>query len=78
MTKYKQMAEEAQRELEERMRTIDVLKHQLEDFQNQFVMHAGENLDSEDAKEILRVFAPYAKDRSQLVLLVRALSKLPA
>ena len=78
MTKYKQLVEAADRVIEEQANTIAHLQMQISNYQNRFVEVAGENMESEDAREILRLFAPYAQDKNQLVLLVRALSKLPA
>ena len=76
--KYKQLAEEREKELLLRAEEIQFLKTQLDCYERQFVEHVGENLESEEAREILRLFASKASNRSELVLLVRALSKLPA
>lgn len=76
--KYKQLAEEKERELCIYKEEIDALKAQLMTYEMQFAEHAAQFVDSEEAKEILRVFAAKATTRAELVLLVRALAKLPA
>jgi hypothetical protein len=78
MTKYKQLAEEAEKQLELRSQEISFLKAQLAAMEGNFVENMGKSLESEEAREILRRFAGKASDRAELVLLVRALSKLPA
>lgn len=78
MTKYKQLAEEAEKELKMRSEEITFLKAQLAQHEDNFVSHMGDSLESEDAREILRIFASKASNRSELVLLVRALAQLPA
>ncbi len=69
--KYKQLAEEMAKELAD-------VKEQLSALQNGYIDHGSESLQTEEAKEILRVFAARANTRDELVLLVRALAKLPA
>ena len=76
--KYKQLAEERERELCQYKEEIDALKAQVASYEVQFAEHAAQFVESEEAKEILRVFAAKASNRNELVLLVRALAKLPA
>ena len=76
--KYKQLAEEAEKELKERAKEIEFLKLQLNTYEQQFAEHMVEFIPSEEAKEILRLFASKAGNKHELVLLVRALAKLPA
>ena len=76
--KYKQLAEEREKELIGRAEEIESLKDQIASLQGSFIEQAFVSLASEEAKEILRLFAAKAGNRDELVLLVRALAKLPA
>ena len=76
--KYKQLAEEREKELHSRMEEIEALKARIAQSESDFADAIGAQLDSEEAREILRMFAAKAANRQELVLLVRALSKLPA
>ncbi|MHB8272274.1 hypothetical protein [Bradyrhizobium sp.] len=76
--KYKQLAEEREKELIERANVIESLKEQLAFVQSNLIEQASRDLDSEEAKEILRMFAARANNRDEIVLLVRALAKIPA
>jgi len=78
MASYKKIAEELEKEIKDRAQEIDFLRAQLNAFQEQFDTAIGGQLDSEEAKEVLRRFAAKATNRDELVLLVRALSKIPA
>ena len=76
--KYKQLAEEREKELKALAREMDTLRLQLDTCSQGFVAQASADMESEEAREILRIFASKASDRHELVLLVRALAKLPA
>lgn len=76
--KYKEKSEQLETELHGRIQEIEFLKTQLASFEESLVKGIGPQLDSEDAREILRLFAGKATTRDELVLLVRALSKIPA
>lgn len=76
MTKYKEVAQELEAELAKRLDEIQTLKVQLSMLESDFVDSA--DLPSDEAREILRLFAGKASNRHEVVLLVRALSKLPA
>ena len=75
MTKYKQIAEEAQEKLAESMNVIYSLKEQLNLAQTGLVDELCLRMEDEEAREILRIFAERAKNKQELVLLIRALSK---
>ena len=75
MTKYKQMAEAAEEKLAESTTIIDTLKEQLSVAQTGLVDELCLRMEDEEAKEILRIFADRAKNKHELVLLIRALSK---
>jgi hypothetical protein len=76
--KYKEKSEQLEKELQDRSQEISFLRTQLNAFEEQFNAAIGGQLDSEEAREVLRRFASKAESREELVLLVRALSKIPA
>lgn len=76
--KYKQLSEELELKLSNCLDEIKDLRQKVAEYEGRMVGHAIDELPSEEAKEILRLFAPKASNRIELVLLVRALAKLPA
>lgn len=76
--KYKQLAEEREKQLGAYLEEINMLKTQIATYEAQFAEHAAQMMESEEAREVLRLFAAKAGNRDELVLLVRALAKLPA
>ena len=76
--KYKQLAEEREREIATLANELQELKGYVTAMQANFIEQASASMQSEEAKEILRLFAAKAGNRDELVLLVRALAKLPA
>lgn len=75
MTKYKELAEEANDKLAEALHQNDVLKEHLLLAQSGFIDEACTYLDNEEARKILGIFAERAKNKDELVLLIRALAK---
>ena len=75
MTKYKELAEEANDKLAEALHQNDVLKEQLQFAQGGFINEASGHMENEEARQILGIFADRAKNKDELVLLIRALSK---
>ncbi len=78
MTKYKEVAKELEGQVVSLRSEIDALKAELAMHESDFADSVGSSLPSEEAREILRLFASKASNRHEVVLLVRALSKLPA
>lgn len=76
MTSYKKAAQEAEEKLHESLHQIEVLKQQLDLSRNGLVDELMLHMDSEEAKQVLRIFSERAQDRDELVMLIRALSKL--
>ena len=76
MTKYKELAEEASNKLAESVHEIGVLKEQLHLAQTGLCDELCLRIEDEEAREILRMFAERAKNKQELVLLIRALYKL--
>jgi hypothetical protein len=76
MTSYKKIAEEAENKLQESLYQIDVLQTRLRDAQTGLFDELCLRMETEEAREVLRMFAERAKNRDELVLLIRALSKL--
>lgn len=75
MTKYKELAEEANDKLAEALHQNDVLKDQLQFAQTGFIDEACTHIDNEEARKIIGIFAERAKNKDELVLLIRALAK---
>ena len=76
--KYKELAEKAQKELDMRLEEIEFLKTQLACAQDNLANNMAEHMDSDDARRILRAFSNKVSNREEMVLLVRALAKIPA
>ena len=76
--KYKELAEKAQKELDQRLEEIEFLKTQLACAQDNLANSVVEHMESDDARAILRAFSNKVTNREEMVLLVRALAKIPA
>lgn len=78
MTQYKKMAQELEAKVSDLLTEIEGLHAQLDMLGSDFIDSVGASLPSDEAREILRMFSSKASNRHEVVLLVRALSKLPA
>ena len=76
MTKYKELAEEANDKLAEALRENDILQDRLDAANTDLIEEMRSRMTDAEAKQVLSVFAERVKNKDELVLLIRALSKL--
>ena len=76
MTKYKELAEEANDKLAEALRENDILRDRLDATNTDLIEEMRSRMTDAEAKQVLSVFAERVKNKDELVLLIRALSKL--
>lgn len=76
MTSYKKMHQETEEKLQMSLHQIEILQDQLILARKGLCDEVCQRIDDDEARDVLRLFADRAKNREELVLLIRALSKL--
>jgi len=76
MTSYKKLAQEAEDNLAAAMEQINDLTAQIESLQKQIIADAGDSISNEEAKQLLHTFSNRCKSRTELLMLIRTLTKL--
>lgn len=72
----KKELQEVQDKLDAANREIDSLNQKIESLKVEVIAEIGETLTAEDAKETLTALAPLTRNKEEMILLIRALSRI--
>lgn len=76
MTSYKKMALEFEEKLNDTVAEMALMKQQLEAAEQRLLDEICLTMGTDEAKEVLRVFATRSRSRDELLMLIRACAKL--
>lgn len=76
MPSYKKAAAEAETRLAEALNTIALYESRIKELEEGLIASAEDVLTNEDAKAVLRAFSSRAKNREEVLLLIRTLTRL--
>ena len=76
MTSYKKVAQELQEVNHEVVAENARLRERIEYLQDGIIQEMGGALNDQDAKDVLRAFADRARNKDELLLLIRTITRL--